>query len=97
MIQTNIIAFLILWKAKEYETSKKYISQAKTYIYQMIKTVSDQLEMDMDHFFQNSQMDSPTKNSLLTSLVEDVYEHNSQKIIDFFMQSDSENPVEVAL
>lgn len=50
MVQTNFVAFLVLWKAKEYETSKKYITQTKTYIYQMIREVSDQIELDTDTY-----------------------------------------------
>lgn len=41
-------------------------------------------------------MESPKKSNI-ASLVEDAHDKNNQKLIDFLMQSDSENPVEVAL
>jgi hypothetical protein len=34
---------------------------------------------------------------MIATLVEDAFDHKNQKLLDFLMQSDSENPVEVAL
>jgi hypothetical protein len=32
LVQTNFLAFIILWKAKRYEQSHKYILLAKRYV-----------------------------------------------------------------
>ena len=36
LVQTNFVSFYVLWRSKEYETCKKYISESKKYIYSMI-------------------------------------------------------------
>jgi len=33
LVQTNLLSFLVLWKAKRYEQSQKYIKICKKYIY----------------------------------------------------------------
>lgn len=48
MVQTNFLAFLILWKAKRYEQSQKYISLSRRYIYQFLNQESDQNNQNSD-------------------------------------------------
>ena len=44
LVQTNFLAFLVLWKDKRYQTARNYIQLTKKYIYQMINQTNDDFD-----------------------------------------------------
>ena len=43
LVQTNFLAFLVLWRSERYEQAQKYISLCKKFMNEMIDTSGDVL------------------------------------------------------
>lgn len=81
LVQTNFLAFLILWKAKRFEQSQKYISLAKRYVYQFYN----------EQFGQNEDLKQNAAGTL-----ENTSEVPNKEIMDYLLLSDTEeNPIKV--
>ena len=99
MVQTNFLAFLILWKVQRFEQSQKYIAVCKKFIHNIIENNEGEIFSPNETQFSafasqnavNSTDESPHRDELNAGQsAERAESPRFKKIIDHLMQSDHE-------